>query len=204
MVITFTCSSFMPRFYFITMLLLFCGISQIVSADNQSMAQEPEQQTEQYSELSSKQQEAGQNNQKIETTNSRSYSFLNKEKNRQEPVGSSMDALNVSLGLIFILVLIFSMAWLVRKMGYSHISGQGQLKLLSTMNLGQKEKIALIQVGQQQLLVGITSQQINTLHVLEEPLETTVSQDATADSSQQNQNFAGKLSDSINLLKGKS
>ena len=190
----------MARFYFLTILLLFCGFSHSVIADNHSMAQKLEQQPEQQTVP----QQASQNKQKTETTASRPYSFLNKEKNQQEPVGSSMDALNVSLGLIFILVLIFSMAWLVRKMGYSHIAGQGQLKLLSTMNLGQKEKIALIQIGQQQILVGITSQQINTLHVLEQPLETVSSQDMTEDSSQQNQNFAGKLSDSISLLKGKS
>ena len=89
---------------------------------------------------------------------------------KQEPVTTS-DALSVSIGLIFILLLIFSLAWFMRKMGYSNISGQGQLSILATLNLGQKEKIILLQVGQQQMLVGITATQINTLHVLKEPLE---------------------------------
>ena len=93
---------------------------------------------------------------------------LNNEHNRENSAGGS--ALSVSLGLLFILLLIFSLAWLLKKMGYSNHTGQGQLKIVAMLNLGPKEKIALIQVGKQQLLVGMTAAQINTLHVLDEPL----------------------------------
>lgn len=85
---------------------------------------------------------------------------------------SAMDAVSVSIVLIFILLLIFFLAWLMKKVGYSNMSGQGNLKILATLNLGQKEKISLIEVGEQQLLVGITATQINTLHVLDKPLDT--------------------------------
>ncbi len=102
----------------------------------------------------------------------KNFSFLMTQRNKQEnSAADSSQAINVSLGLIFILLLIFSLAWFMRKMGYSNISGQGELKILATLNLGQKEKIALIQVGQQQLLIGVTANQINTLHVLDEILE---------------------------------
>ncbi len=109
---------------------------------------------------------------------------------KQEPVTTS-DALSVSIGLIFILLLIFSLAWFMRKMGYSNISGQGQLSILATLNLGQKEKIILLQVGQQQMLVGITATQINTLHVLKEPLESIETQAGKEDKS----HFANKLTE---------
>lgn len=116
------------------------------------------------------------------------YSFL-----ENKPVASAVnqsartelpgtgDALGVSIGLVVILLMIFFLAWIMKKMGYSNVAGQGQLQIIASLNLGQKEKIALIQVGQQQLLVGITATQINTLHVLDEVLE---------------QTSAGKLSDS--------
>ncbi|MCU7965788.1 MAG: flagellar biosynthetic protein FliO [gamma proteobacterium symbiont of Bathyaustriella thionipta] len=84
---------------------------------------------------------------------------------------SANEMLNLSLGLIVILVMIFSLAWLMKKMGYTNTTGQGQLKIIASLNLGQKEKIALIQVGKQQLLVGMTATQINTLHVLDEVIE---------------------------------
>lgn len=127
------------------------------------------------------------------------YSFLKSDRNRQESSDTSSDALNVSLGLVFILLLIFFLAWFMRKIGYSNISGQGQLKLLATMNLGQKEKIALIQVGKQQLLVGVTANQINTLHVLDEPLETSEPQGTDIGDT----NFAKKLSDTLAKVKVK-
>jgi flagellar protein FliO/FliZ len=91
----------------------------------------------------------------------------------QTTTDNSSKALDVSLGLIFILILIMALAWFMKKMGYSNLTGQGQLKIIASLNLGQKEKIALIQVGKQQLLIGMTAQQINTLHVLDEVLDET-------------------------------
>ncbi len=133
-------------------------------------------------------------------TDKKSFSFLMAERSKKE-AGSlhSGQALNVSLGLIFILLLIFSMAWFMRKMGYSNISGQENLKILATLNLGQKEKIVLLQVGKQedrqQLVLGITASQINTLHVLKEPIE------ADTDGMTPEQGFAAKLTESLGNFK---
>ena len=50
--------------------------------------------------------------------------------------------------------------------------GQGKMiKTLATVSLGLKEKVSLIQVGEQQLLIGITAQSIQTLLVLDQPIE---------------------------------
>lgn len=115
---------------------------------------------------------------------------VNTQSNKNNSAGDS--ALNVSLGLLFILLLIFSMAWLLKKMGYSNQTGQGQLKIIAMLNLGPKEKLAVIQVGQQQLLIGVTATQINTLHVLDESLSVTdVSENIEA-------SFAHKISGFLN------
>ena len=133
-------------------------------------------------------------------TDKKSFSFLMAERSKKETDTShSGQALNVSLGLIFILLLIFSMAWFMRKMGYSNISGQDNLKILATLNLGQKEKIVLLQVGtqenRQQLVLGITASQINTLHVLKDPIE------ADTDGMTPEQGFAAKLTESLGNFK---
>ena len=120
-----------------------------------------------------------QNDTKEEAAIRKSLPFLfnktssqtNTDPAKKEAV-TAMDAVSVSIGLVFILLLIFLLAWLMKKVGYSNMSGQGNLKILATLNLGQKEKISLIEVGEQQLLVGITATQINTLHVLDKPLDT--------------------------------
>lgn len=119
-------------------------------------------------------------------------------KSTKNDAVTNTDALSVSLGLIFILILIFSMAWFMKKMGYTNLTGQGQLKIIATLNLGQKEKIALIQVGQQQLLVGMTATQINTLHVLDECIEETGAQTKDPGDAAGNNPFADKLSKLLN------
>jgi flagellar protein FliO/FliZ len=54
----------------------------------------------------------------------------------------------------------------------SGFSSQGEvIRTLATVSLGLKEKIALIQVGEQQLLIGITPQTIQTLLVLDEVIK---------------------------------
>ena len=45
------------------------------------------------------------------------------------------------------------------------------IQTLATVSLGLKEKVCLIQVGEQQLLIGITSQSIQTLLVLDKPIK---------------------------------
>ncbi len=139
---------------------------------------------------------------KVEKKN---FSFLSGQtfsntaaNSKKNDAASNTDALSVSLGLIFILIMIFSLAWFMKKMGYTNLTGQGQLKIIATLNLGQKEKIALIQVGQQQLLVGMTATQINTLHVLDELLEETEAQTKDQGVVTGNNPFANKLSKFLN------
>ena len=150
---------------------------------------------------------AAQNDHSEKTSTHKSFPLLfnktsaqtNADGSKKEPV-NAMDALSVSLGLIFILAIIFFLAWLMRKAGYSNMSGQGNLKIIATLNLGQKEKISLIEVGEQQLLVGITATQINTLHVLDEPLEAKYDPSGTKNNTEKNL-FSSKLTE---LLKSKS
>ena len=41
---------------------------------------------------------------------------------------------------------------------------------MATQPLGPKERVLLVEVAGQQLILGMTSSQIQTLHVLEQPL----------------------------------
>lgn len=128
----------------------------------------------------------------------KAYSFLSPQttsSNGKKEASEPMDALSVSLGLIFILLLIFLLAWIMRKVGYGQFSGQGELSVLATLNLGHKEKIALIKVGQQQILVGVTASQINTLHVLDEKLEIKTTDMNNSQSKLEKKQFSAKLNE---------
>jgi flagellar protein FliO/FliZ len=75
------------------------------------------------------------------------------------------------LGLFLIIILIFGLAWLVKRINNFQGSMNCVLKLMSMVSVGQREKIVLIQVGKQQLLIGVAPGKVNTLLVLDELIE---------------------------------
>jgi len=74
------------------------------------------------------------------------------------------------LALLAILALIIALAWLLKRLPGSALRSPAQLKIITHLNLGQRERLVVVEVGNQQLLLGITSQQITYLHALAEPL----------------------------------
>ena len=81
------------------------------------------------------------------------------------------DYLQVFLGLIIVVVAIVAMAWMIKRLGHIQTRTHGALKIIGGVPLSQRERIILVQVGKQQLLVGVAPGNINTLHVLAEPIE---------------------------------
>jgi flagellar protein FliO/FliZ len=77
----------------------------------------------------------------------------------------------VTLALLAVLAAVFAVAWLVRRMrGFGNRIGNA-IDVLAEIPLGQKERAVLLKVGQAQILVGVTPGQVNTLHVLTEPID---------------------------------
>ena len=100
----------------------------------------------------------------------------------------------VALGLLFVLGLIIALAWLFRRFGQPQFAVKGNFRVIGGVHLSTREKVVLLQLGKQQLLLGVAPGRVNMLHVLEEPLDlntaTPVSESA----------FAKRLS---SLLQGK-
>jgi flagellar protein FliO/FliZ len=77
---------------------------------------------------------------------------------------------SIALGLGAVLVVIFLSAWLVRRLQGLQGPSSNAVKVLAVLPVGQRERIALLEAGKTQLLVGITAHSIRTLHVFEEPV----------------------------------
>ncbi len=105
------------------------------------------------------------------------------------------DFSQVFLGLIIVVIAIFAMAWMIKRMGYIQTRTHGQLKVIGGVALGQRERLVLVQVGEQQLLLGIAPGNVSTLHVLEKPI------DLDSHSDPNSASFAAKLQ---SMLQGKS
>nr|WP_233281723.1 flagellar biosynthetic protein FliO [Pseudomonas tructae] len=75
------------------------------------------------------------------------------------------------LGLLLVLGLIFVLAWLLRRV-QNAAPGSGQvIEILGTRSLGPRDRLLLIQVGKEQILIGHSPGTIEALHVMAEPLE---------------------------------
>jgi len=97
--------------------------------------------------------------------------------------------LQLILGLLVVIACIVALAWIAKRMNRLQSSTDGNLKVLAGLNMSARDRVVLLQVGNQQLLVGVSPGRINTLHVLDEP----VSNDS-AESTKNVNGFAEKMS----------
>ncbi|WP_347330242.1 flagellar biosynthetic protein FliO [Marinimicrobium locisalis] len=78
--------------------------------------------------------------------------------------------LNVAFSLLLIVGLILALAWLLRRFGQGNFHNQQSMKVVASMPLGTRERLMVVEIGGQQLLLGVTAHQITTLHVFDEPV----------------------------------
>ncbi|MDH5229313.1 MAG: flagellar biosynthetic protein FliO [Gammaproteobacteria bacterium] len=77
--------------------------------------------------------------------------------------------------LVFALLLvvgaIFATAWFYKRFGQVASLPNNAIRIVGGVSLGQRERIVVLQVGEEQLLLGVTPSRIDTLHKLEKPIE---------------------------------
>ena len=83
---------------------------------------------------------------------------------------SASQLANVIGGLAVILVLIYGLSWFVKRFAQGGFTQNPGMKIISSMPLGTRERLMLVDVGGKQLLLGVTATQINSLHVFDEPV----------------------------------
>ena len=80
-------------------------------------------------------------------------------------VGAS-GLLQAGFGMAVVVGLIFLCAWLARRFGLQRLGGGHLVKVVSSAALGQRERVVVVEVGGQWLVLGVTSSQVNMLHTL--------------------------------------
>lgn len=98
---------------------------------------------------------------------------LGAARERVEPL-SAEHVVKTLLGLILVIGVIVGLAWLVRRMGRMSGMVSGQIKIVSALSVGTREKLLLVQVGDEQFLLGATQTHINRIARLRAPLEAAV------------------------------
>ncbi|KAA1189058.1 flagellar biosynthetic protein FliO [Photorhabdus heterorhabditis] len=87
------------------------------------------------------------------------------------PLPAGQTLMQVSSALAGVLLLIFTITWLVRRMGLMPGKGktQQQLSIKASCSLGQRERVVIVEVENNWLVLGVTAQQINLLHQMPIP-----------------------------------
>ena len=96
------------------------------------------------------------------------------------------------LGLLLVIGLIFLLAWLLRRVQRIGPRGAQVIKLLATQALGPRDRLVLVQVGGEQILLGLSAGRITPLHVLKEPVHLPDSEPASTEFAQRLMELLGK------------
>ncbi|AKC87977.1 flagellar biosynthetic protein FliO [Pseudoxanthomonas suwonensis] len=72
--------------------------------------------------------------------------------------------------LLLVLGLILGLAWLLRRLPGAGLRPADGLRVVASLQLGAKERAVVVEVGGQQLLLGVTPAGISRLHELPQPL----------------------------------
>jgi flagellar protein FliO/FliZ len=87
--------------------------------------------------------------------------------------------LQLVLGLLLVVGLIFVLAWLMRRVQRAGPAGNQVIELLGSRALGPRDRLVLVQVGNEQVLLGVSPGSITALHVMNEPVQVPTPQNAT-------------------------
>ena len=82
----------------------------------------------------------------------------------------------VIASLALVIGLLFGALWIMRRVNGVGQAVGGQMRVVSSLGLGQRERAVLVSVGQQQILLGVAPGRVAALHVFDEPA---VAQDTT-------------------------
>lgn len=70
----------------------------------------------------------------------------------------------VITGLLLVLIIIIALSWLIKRLNLVNLRSSQGFELIASMILGPKEKIMLMKVGEQYLLMGVAGGSISMLY----------------------------------------
>ena len=88
-----------------------------------------------------------------------------------QPFAVGSNFIGITLNLLLVLAAIVVLAWVFKRAQGVGRPAAGRLKVAATLPLGPRDRILLLEVGDEQILVGASSAGLRTLHVLEQPLD---------------------------------
>jgi flagellar protein FliO/FliZ len=80
---------------------------------------------------------------------------------------STGSLLQTTLALLFVLALLIGLAWLLKRFGPKGLGGGGNtVRLVGALNVGARERILVVEVGDQWIVVGASPGRMNALSTM--------------------------------------
>lgn len=86
--------------------------------------------------------------------------------------GSAGSMMQVVPGLALVLGLIAACAWVAKRIGPNRIAGGQAIRFVASQSLGSRDKVVIVEVNQQWLVLGVSPGRINTLSQMDKPAST--------------------------------
>jgi flagellar protein FliO/FliZ len=96
-----------------------------------------------------------------------------------ESAGSAVGSVvQMIIGLVIVLGILLGGAWLLRRFVSLPVTTNSPLKIVTGLSLSPRDRLVVVQVGEKQVLLGLSPGRIATLHVLEQPLDINTNPDS--------------------------
>ena len=118
------------------------------------------------------------------------------------PTSSAGSLLQTIFALMFVLALLIGLAWFMKRYGPKVMGGNNKMRVVSSLNLGGRERIVLVEVADQWIVVGASPGRINALATMPRQ-EGELPQLATAQNGPAAANFSEWLKQTIEKRNGK-
>ncbi len=84
-------------------------------------------------------------------------------------VASAGGFFQVLLGLIAVLALLAAIAWLLKRFNLAKIAGNAPVKVVGGVAVGSRERVVVVEVAGQWIVVGVAPGQVNALTTMARP-----------------------------------
>jgi len=117
-----------------------------------------------------------------------------KEAEKQNTLSNHTASLGeVLLALMLIIALIFLLAWFMKRIGYAGVNHTSAMKIKACLPLSSKEKLLVIEIGDEQVVIGVAPGFVGHIKSLETPLVVPEPADKTPFASAMSQVIKGKM-----------
>ncbi|MEL7185166.1 MAG: flagellar biosynthetic protein FliO [Pseudomonadota bacterium] len=86
------------------------------------------------------------------------------------PVVGGGELLSMGLSMFVVVAVILVLGWIYSRSRLVSAGASDLIGIVATRALGPKERLLIVDVAGQQMLIGMTSTAVQTLHVFEEPV----------------------------------